>query len=43
MDELLGFVSVSLGVSPGLSEGVIHFLLPYARVLLCEIQSANIY
>lgn len=34
MDELLGFVCVSLGVSPGrLSEGVTHFLLPCARVL----------
>lgn len=44
MDGLLGFVSVSLGVSSGgLSKGVIHVLLPCVRVLLYEIQSANIY
>ena len=44
MDGLLGFVGVSLGASPGeLPEGVIHLLLPCARVLLPEIQSANIY
>lgn len=27
----------------GLPEGVIHLLLPCLRVVLCEIQSANIY
>lgn len=43
MDRLLALVSLPLG-SPGrLPEGVTHLLLPCVRVLLCEIQSANIY